>query len=273
MTDEYCLVTGGLGYIGSHTVVEMVNQDFKVVIVDNLDNSNVKCLDRINQITGKPENIVFVELDIKDLGKMEELVFQKYKITSCIHFAAFKAVGESVAKPLEYYHNNVCGSVTLLRLLQKYQVRLFIFSSSACVYGDNPHCIEGDKIQPINPYGQTKAMIEQIMKDYAFSDPEFCGISLRYFNPIGAHHSGLIGESPNDIPNNLMPYIMRVANGHLPHLNVFGTDYNTVDGTGVRDYIHVVDLAKGHIAALNKKADLKGFQVFNLGTGNGTSVL
>ena len=204
---------------------------------------------------------------------MEELVFQKYTITSCIHFAAFKAVGESVAKPLEYYYNNVCGSVTLLRLLQKYKVRVFIFSSSACVYGDNPSCIEGDKIQPINPYGQTKAMIEQIMKDYAFSDPEFCGISLRYFNPIGAHHSGLIGESPNDIPNNLMPYIMRVANGHLPHLNVFGTDYNTVDGTGVRDYIHVVDLAKGHIAALNKKAELQGFQVFNLGTGNGTSVL
>jgi len=158
-------------------------------------------------------------------------------------------------------------------LMQKYGVKCFVFSSSACVYGENPNCVEGDAIKPINPYGQTKAMIEQIMKDTAHADPEFCAIALRYFNPIGAHSSGLIGESPNDIPNNLMPYIMRVANGHLPHLNVFGTDYNTVDGTGVRDYIHVVDLAKGHTAALAKKSELRGYNVFNLGTGNGTSVL
>ena len=176
-------------------------------------------------------------------------------------------------KPLEYYHNNVCGTVTLLQLMQKYGVKVFVFSSSACVYGENPQCVEQDKIQPINVYGQTKAMTEQIMKDYAYSDKEFCAIALRYFNPIGAHSSGLIGESPNDIPNNLMPYIMRVANGHLPELGVFGNDYNTVDGTGVRDYIHVVDLAKGHTAALAKQEELKGYHVFNLGTGNGTSVL
>jgi len=228
----------------------------------------------LKDITGKKDDtILFHEGNICDEKFLEDKIFKNYKFKSAIHFAALKAVGESVAKPLEYYHNNVSGTIYLLRLMQKYEVKCFVFSSSACVYGDNPKCLEDDKIQPINPYGQTKAMIEQIMRDYAQSNSSFSAISLRYFNPIGAHTSGMIGESPNDIPNNLMPYIMRVANGHLPHLGVFGTDYDTVDGTGVRDYIHVTDLAKGHTAALKRSEALHGFNAFNLGTGNGTSVL
>lgn len=204
---------------------------------------------------------------------MDEQIFMKHNIKSVIHFAGLKAVGESISKPLEYYHNNFTGSVTLMRLMKAYSIKTLIFSSSACVYGDNAACKEGDKIQPTNPYGQTKAMIEQVMKDYAASDSSVKMIALRYFNPIGAHASGKIGESPNDIPNNLMPYIMRVANGHLPFLGIFGNDYDTVDGTGVRDYIHIIDLARGHTAALRKADALEGYNVFNLGTGNGTSVL
>lgn len=202
---------------------------------------------------------------------MEMQIFSKFNIKSVIHFAGFKAVGESGKKPLEYYDNNVAGTITLMQMMKKYEVKNLVFSSSATVYGENPHCKEGDKIQPINVYGRTKSMVETVMEDYAKSDPQFTAIALRYFNPIGAHPSGLIGESPNDIPNNLMPYIMKVATGNLPYLGVFGNDYHTVDGTGVRDYIHVCDLAKGHIAALSHAKP--GFNTYNLGTGHGTSVL
>lgn len=253
-SETFILVTGGLGYIGSHTVVELIEkEDENVIIVDNLDNSNIKCLDRIREITGVDENkLKFFQLDILDEKNMDEQIFMKHNIKSVIHFAGLKAVGESISKPLEYYHNNFSGSVILMRLMKAYGVKTLVFSSSACVYGDNAACKEGDKIQPTNPYGQTKAMIEQVMKDYAASDSSVVMIALRYFNPIGAHISGKIGESPNDIPNNLMPYIMRVANGHLPFLGIFGNDYNTIDGTGVRDYIHITDLARGHTAALKK---------------------
>jgi len=254
-------------------VVELVvEEDELVVIVDNLNNSSIICLDRLREITGKPQNMFFHEIDIRDQAAMTK-IFSTYTFKSVIHFAALKSVGDSVKKPLEYYNNNVSGTISLLLTMQKFNVKTFVFSSSACVYGENPVNTETEKIQPINPYGQTKAMMEQIMKDYAHSDPAFCAIALRYFNPIGAHTSGRIGESPNDIPNNLMPYIMRVANGQLPFLGVFGNDYNTVDGTGVRDYIQVTDLAKGHTAALHKRAQLLGYHVFNLGTGRGTSVL
>lgn len=208
--------------------------------------------------------------DLKYYAKIDE-IFNQYKPTAVIHFAALKAVGESVAHPLMYYENNVGGTVNLLKAMEKHGCGTIVFSSSACVYGDNPCCKEEDPLQPINPYGQTKVMCEQIMKDYCVAHPDFIAIALRYFNPIGAHQSGLIGEEPKGIPNNIMPYIQKVASGQLPHLNIFGNDYDTPDGTGVRDYIHVVDLALGHIAAMNQKS--KGFSVFNLGTGSGTSVL
>lgn len=211
-------------------------------------------------------------VDLKNSADLDQ-VFEKHHPTSVIHFAAFKAVGESVEKPLDYYENNVGGTITLLKTMKKHDCNLIVFSSSACVYGSIPYCKETDPLSPINPYGWTKVMCEQILKDYANSNSKVLAIALRYFNPIGAHSSGLIGEEPKGIPNNLMPYLQKVASGQLPHLNVFGNDYDTPDGTGVRDYIHVVDLALGHIAAIEKRNDLKGFNVYNLGTGRGTSVL
>lgn len=274
LSKEYVLVTGGLGYIGSHTTIELVGvEDESVIIIDNMDNSKMASMERVKYITGKPDHFVFHQVDLRNSQELEDKIFKRYKIKSVIHFAALKAVGDSVKRPLEYYHNNVGSTIKLLMLMRDYNVPTFVFSSSATVYGDNPLSDENAKIQPINPYGQTKAMIEQIMSDYADSNPKAIMIALRYFNPIGAHESGLIGEDPNDIPNNLMPYIQKVASGHLPHLRVFGTDYETKDGTGVRDYIHVTDLAKGHIAALKNQDKLKGYEVFNLGTGQGTTVL
>lgn len=273
---KFVLVTGGLGYIGSHTITELVKgENENVLILDNMDNSKITSMNRVKYITQKPMNFAFHQVDIKNSSEFEKVIFQQYngRIKSVIHFAALKAVGESVAKPLEYYNNNVGSTIKMLMLMRKYGVNTLVFSSSATVYGDNPLSDEHSEIQPTNPYGQTKAMVEQIMKDYAASNPEAKMIALRYFNPIGAHESGLIGEDPNDIPNNLMPYIQKVASGHLPHLRVFGNDYETPDGTGVRDYIHVTDLAKGHIAALKKKDKLQGFEAFNLGTGQGTTVL
>lgn len=251
------LVTGGTGYIGSHTVCEllMAMPERKIVIIDNLSNSSTKVLERIEEISGKKlgEHFCFEECDIGDAAALEEKVFAKHgKVWSVIHFAGLKAVGESVSLPLRYYENNVSGTVVLLKAMQAHGVKNIVFSSSATVYGDNPMAKEGDKVQPTNPYGQTKAMIEVLLKDLAHADKEFSAICLRYFNPVGAHPSGLIGEDPQGIPNNLMPYVQRIAGGHLPHLNVFGTDYSTPDGTGVRDYIHVMDLADGHVAALRK---------------------
>lgn len=271
---KYVLVTGGSGYIGSHTVIELVQQENEhVIIVDNLDNSETTSTERVKFITGKPQNFVFHQVDLKNSTDMEETVFKRYKVKSVIHFAALKAVFKSMSEPLEYYDNNVGASIKLLQMMKKYDVNVLVFSSSATVYGDNPLADETAPIGPINPYGQTKAMIEQVMHDYADSNNKTVMIALRYFNPIGNHASGLIGEDPRDIPNNLLPYIQKVASGHLPFLRVFGDDYDTIDGTGVRDYIHVTDLAKGHIAALKKQHELTGFQPFNLGTGRGTSVL
>ncbi len=268
------LVTGGAGYIGSHTVVELLNKDSDVVIIDNFSNSNSKVLDNIRKITGK--NLKFYEGDYLDKELLEK-IFTENKIDSVINFAGFKAVGESVEKPLEYYHNNVFGTINLLEVMKKYNVKNFIFSSSATVYGvpDRVPLDEECKIGGVtNPYGASKLFIEQILQDLYKSDNTWNIVILRYFNPIGAHESGLIGEEPNGIPNNLMPYVVRVAAGILKELSVFGNDYDTVDGTGVRDYIHVVDLAKGHIAALNKiKNSDHGIYIYNLGTGKGYSVL
>ncbi len=268
------LVTGGAGYIGSHTVVELLNKDSDVVIIDNFSNSNSKVLDNIRKITG--ENFKFYEGDYLDKELLEK-IFTENKIDSVINFAGFKAVGESVEKPLEYYHNNVFGTINLLEVMKKYNVKNFIFSSSATVYGD-PERVPLDEECKIggvtNPYGASKLFIEQILQDLYKSDNTWNIVILRYFNPIGAHESGLIGEEPNGIPNNLMPYVVRVAAGILKELSVFGNDYDTIDGTGVRDYIHVVDLAKGHIAALNKLKNSKhGIYIYNLGTGKGYSVL
>jgi UDP-glucose 4-epimerase len=242
--------------------------------VDNLSNSNTEVLCRIETITGKKlnEHFFFEECDIRNKEKMRAVLSQ-HSIHAVIHFAGLKAVGESVSKPLMYYENNLGGTVALLEVMEEFGVKNIVFSSSATVYGDNTLATEGDAIFPTNPYGQTKAMIEVILKDYCHSKKDFSTICLRYFNPVGAHKSGLIGEDPAGIPNNLMPYIQRIAAGHLPHLNVFGTDYNTKDGTGVRDFIHVTDLATGHVAALRKQSGLVGYHEINLGTGNGTSVL
>lgn len=242
-----------------------------MLIIDNLDNSKTIALDRVKKISGHPDKIEFKQVDLKNYEQMEEL-FNSYKFKSVIHFAGMKAVGESVEKPLEYYDNNVAATINMLKLMRAHDVNTLVFSSSATVYGDVPLNEETGRVQPVNPYGQTKAMIEQVMKDYAVANPKVKMIALRYFNPIGAHPTGQIGEDPRDIPNNLLPYIQKVASGHLPHLRVFGTDYDTPDGTGVRDYIHVVDLAKGHVAALAHQDKIKGFEVFNLGTGKGTSV-
>ncbi|MCQ2495836.1 MAG: UDP-glucose 4-epimerase GalE [Lachnospiraceae bacterium] len=267
------LVTGGSGYIGSHTVVELQNAGYEVVIVDNLCNSCAEVLNRIEAITGKRP--VFYEADIRDRKALDK-VFGENKIEACIHFAGLKAVGESVSKPVEYYDNNISGTLTLIQAMRDAGVKNIVFSSSATVYGDPafvPITEECPKGQCTNPYGWTKSMLEQILSDVAFADKEWNVILLRYFNPIGAHKSGTMGENPSGIPNNLMPYITQVAVGKRDHLNVFGNDYDTHDGTGVRDYIHVVDLALGHVKAIAKLEEKPGLKIYNLGTGQGYSVL
>lgn len=267
------LVTGGTGYIGSHTVVELLNRGYDVVIVDNYCNSKPEVLNRIEQISGKRPR--FYELSVQDEGKLRE-VFEKENITDVIHFAGLKSVAESVAKPDLYVANNVGSSRVLLKLMKEYNVPNIVFSSSATVYGvpDHVPLKEDDKVGGCtNPYGQTKLDIEYMLKDYAKENPNSNIAILRYFNPIGAHPSGRIGEDPNGIPNNLMPYITQVAVGKRDHLNVYGDDYKTIDGTGVRDYIHVVDLAYGHVCALKKLSEKPGLVIYNLGTGRGTSVL
>lgn len=266
------LVTGGAGYIGSHTVVQLLEDNREVVIVDDLSNSSPKVIDRIEAITGKRPK--FYEVNILDEEKMEE-IFKENKIDSVIHFAGFKAVGESVAKPLAYYTNNLTTTLIVLNLMKKYGVRNFVFSSSATVYGDPHTCpiLETFPLSATNPYGRTKLMIEEMLVDICKADKELNVALLRYFNPVGAHESGTIGEEPNGIPNNLMPYITKVAVGKLEKLSVFGNDYNTPDGTGVRDYIHVVDLANGHLKALAKLETNPGLVIYNLGTGKGYSVL
>ena len=268
------LVTGGAGYIGSHTVVELLEKGREVVIIDDFSNSKSSVLDAIKEITKK--TFKFYEGSYLDRELLEK-IFEENKIDSVINFAGFKAVGESVQKPLEYYHNNVFGAINLLEVMKKYNVKNFIFSSSATVYGD-PEKVPLDENCKIggttNPYGTSKLFIEQILQDLYKSDNTWNIVILRYFNPVGAHESGLIGEEPQGIPNNLMPYIVRVAAGILKELSIFGNDYDTEDGTGVRDYIHVVDLAKGHIAALDKlEKEKHGIFIYNLGTGNGYSVL
>ena len=267
------LVTGGTGYIGSHTVVELQNAGYDVVVMDNLSNSSKKVLDRVEAITDK--KVPFYEADIRNREDLEK-IFSQEKIDAVIHFAGLKAVGESVQKPWEYYENNISGTLTLLDEMKKHNVKNIIFSSSATVYG-NPAVIpiteECPKGVCTNPYGWTKHMLEQILSDIQKADNEWNVVLLRYFNPIGAHKSGTMGENPNGIPNNLMPYITQVAVGKLDHLNVFGDDYDTPDGTGVRDYIHVVDLAKGHVKALKKLEPGTGLSLYNLGTGVGYSVL
>jgi len=266
------LVTGGTGYIGSHAVVELLESGEEVVIVDNFSNSSPDVLDRLKEITGK--EFGFYEVDLLDEEKIEQ-VFKENDIESVMHFAGLKAVGESVAKPIEYYHNNITGTLILLKMMKKYNCKKIVFSSSATVYG-NPAKLpitEDFPLSTTNPYGSTKLMIEQILQDVNVSDNEFSVAILRYFNPIGAHESGLIGERPNGIPNNVMPYIVGVAKGNYPELTVFGNDYPTPDGTGVRDYIHVVDLAKGHLKALDKIRKEAGVKIYNLGTGTGYSVL
>lgn len=266
------LVTGGAGYIGSHTVVELLDHGYQVIVVDNFSNSKPVVLDKIREITKK--ELKFYEIDVCDKEKLKT-VFEENKIDAVIHFAGFKAVGESVAKPLMYYRNNLDSTITLLEVMSEYKVKKFVFSSSATVYGDPEELPikETAKLSTTNPYGSTKLYIEGILKDLWISDNEWSIAALRYFNPIGAHESGLIGENPNGIPNNLLPYIMKVGNRELDHLNVFGDDYDTVDGTGVRDYIHVVDLALGHISALEYIDKNKGIDYYNLGTGHGYSVL
>ena len=264
------LVTGGLGFIGSHTVVELINNDHEVVIADNLINSKLEVLDKIYEITGVKPN--FFQIDVTDEEKVKE-IFLNYKLDGAIHFAGLKAVGESVSKPLEYYYNNLVSTMVLSKLCLEYKVNKFVFSSSATVYGEQESPLNEDMElkRTTNPYGETKAMSERILIDTANANEGFSVCLLRYFNPVGAHESGLIGENPNGIPNNLMPYITKVAKKELKKLNIFGDDYNTVDGTGVRDYIHVVDLAKGHVKAIEKLAS--GVEIYNLGTGKGTSVL
>ncbi|MFM0785885.1 UDP-glucose 4-epimerase GalE [Streptococcus suis] len=266
------LVTGGAGYIGSHTVVELLKLGKEVVIVDNLSNSSILVLDRIETITGKRPT--FYELDVADKEALRE-VFEKENIEAAIHFAGYKAVGESVAKPVMYYENNIMSTLALVEVMAEFGVKKIVFSSSATVYGlNNPSpLVETMPTSATNPYGYTKVMLEQILRDVEVADKEWSVALLRYFNPIGAHESGLIGEDPAGIPNNLMPFIAQVAVGKRPELSVFGSDYDTVDGTGVRDYIHVIDLALGHIKALEKISTTAGVHTYNLGSGQGTSVL
>jgi UDP-glucose 4-epimerase len=264
------LVTGGAGYIGSHTCVALLEAGHDVIIADNLSNSKTEALDKIKQITDK--QVVFYQVDVTNESEVDS-IFKNHKIDGVIHFAGYKAVGESVEKPISYYYNNVVSTLVLSKACLKYGVQRFVFSSSATVYGDNkvPFVESMDLLPTTNPYGETKAMSERILTDIVKANPSFSVALLRYFNPVGAHKSGLIGEAPNGIPNNLMPYVTQVAKGKLEKLRVFGNDYPTADGTGVRDYIHVVDLAEGHVAALNHLTT--GVEVFNLGTGKGTSVL
>lgn len=266
------LVTGGAGYIGSHTCVLLQEAGHNVIVADNLSNSSQTSLERVEAITGKA--VVFYKADLLDRNAMEK-IFSENSIDAVIHFAGLKAVGESVAKPLYYYHNNITGTLILCELMQKYGVKNIVFSSSATVYGD-PETVpitEGSALHATNPYGRTKLMLEEILKDLNVADPSFNVAILRYFNPVGAHESGTIGEDPNGIPNNLMPFIAQVAVGKREKLSVFGSDYDTPDGTGVRDYIHVVDLADGHLKALDKLTENPGVVVYNLGTGTGYSVL
>lgn len=267
------LVTGGAGFIGSHTIVELQKAGYEVVVVDNLDNSSKTSLERVQKITGLP--VAFYQVDIRDRAGLDR-VLTEHPCDACIHFAGLKAVGESVEKPWEYYENNIGGTLTLLDVLRRHSCKNIIFSSSATVYGDPaeiPITEKCPKGQCTNPYGWTKSMLEQIMMDMQKADPEWNIVLLRYFNPIGAHHSGTIGEDPNGIPNNLMPYITQVAIGKRKELGVFGNDYDTHDGTGVRDYIHVVDLARGHVCALKAIDRRCGLAIYNLGTGHGYSVL
>lgn len=266
------LVTGGLGFIGSHTVVELANSGFDVVIADNLYNSKEEVLEKLEKITGRKFNLY--KYDLTDKAKLREIFESEKDIEAVIHFAGYKAVGESVKKPLMYYSNNLISTTNLLEVMQEYNVKKFIFSSSATVYGDNGEIKYVESMgrgKTTSPYGTTKAIIEKILEDLYFSDNSWNITILRYFNPVGAHESGLIGEEPNGIPNNLMPYVMKVASGKLETLSIFGNDYQTIDGTGVRDYIHVVDLAKGHVKALQNAPD--GLNIYNLGSGKGVSVL
>lgn len=266
------LLTGGAGFIGSHTCVELIEAGYDVVIADDLSNSKPLVLERLKELTGK--EIKFYQIDIADKEKMEDM-FAKENFNAVIHFAGFKAVGESVAKPVMYYRNNIDTTLTLLETMAKYNVKNIVFSSSATVYGvpESVPLVEGMKTGCTNPYGWTKLMIEQILTDEATANKNLSVVLLRYFNPIGAHKSGRIGEDPTGIPNNLLPYITQVAIGKLPQLGVFGNDYPTHDGTGIRDYIHVVDLAKGHVKAIEYAFKNKGTEIFNLGTGTGYSVL
>ncbi len=267
------LVTGGAGFIGSHTIVELQKAGYEVVVVDNLDNSSKTSLERVQKITGLP--VAFYQVDIRDRAGLDRILTE-HPCDACIHFAGLKAVGESVEKPWEYYENNIGGTLTLLDVLRRHSCKNIIFSSSATVYGDPaeiPITEKCPKGQCTNPYGWTKSMLEQIMMDMQKADPEWNIVLLRYFNPIGAHSSGTIGEDPNGIPNNLMPYITQVAIGKRKELGVFGNDYDTHDGTGVRDYIHVVDLARGHVCALKAIDRRCGLAIYNLGTGHGYSVL
>ena len=266
------LVTGGAGYIGSHTVVELLDAGYEVVVVDNLSNSKPEALKRVKEITGK--DFKFYKIDLLDKDKLEQ-VFKENKLEAVIHFAGLKAVGESVSIPLKYYYNNITGTLILCELMEKYDVKKMVFSSSATVYGMNNKSplTEDMPLSATNPYGRTKLMIEQILGDVFVADNSWSIALLRYFNPIGAHESGRIGEDPNGIPNNLMPYITQVAVGKRDKLRVYGNDYDTHDGTGVRDYIHVVDLARGHLKALEKVMETKGVEAYNLGTGVGYSVL
>ena len=273
---SYILVTGGLGFIGSHTIVELLQENYNIIIIDNLVNSSKEVLRKIQNITNR-KDILFFNIDIRDSLKLENL-FVEYKIGLVIHFAALKAVSESIKNPLQYYDCNISGTINLLNVMKKYDCNKIIFSSSATVYGNNVYPVDeessiGDGIT--NPYGRTKYMIEQILQDLYISNNDWSITILRYFNPIGSHPSGLLGENPNDIPNNLFPYLLKVSTGKLPLLNIFGNDYDTPDGTCIRDYIHVVDLARGHIKATEQIFNLdndKKINIYNLGTGKGTSV-
>lgn len=264
------LVTGGAGYIGSHTCVALLESGHKVIVADNLCNSKAETLDKIKQITGK--EIVFYKMDVTDQSLVES-IFSKHSIDGVIHFAGLKAVGESVEKPLDYYYNNIMSTIALCKASLRYNVGRFVFSSSATVYGENkvPFVESMELLSTTNPYGETKAISERILMDTVKANPSFKVSLLRYFNPVGAHESGLIGEAPKGVPNNLMPYITQVAKGKLEKLRIFGNDYPTIDGTGVRDYIHVMDLAEGHVAALANLTE--GAHIYNLGTGKGTSVM
>jgi UDP-glucose 4-epimerase len=273
---SYILVTGGLGFIGSHTIVELLQENYNIIIIDNLINSSVDVLQKIKDITNKTD-ILFFNIDIRDSLKLENL-FTAYKIELVIHFAALKAVSESIKNPLQYFDCNIGGTINLLNVMKKNDCKRIIFSSSATVYGDNIYPVDEESFIGVgitNPYGRTKYMIEQILQDLYISNNDWSIIILRYFNPIGAHPSGLLGENPNDIPNNLFPYLLKVSAGKLPLLNIFGNDYNTPDGTCIRDFIHVVDLARGHIKATEKILNFNkstGINIYNLGTGKGTSV-